>query len=258
MIDEEYKFGKDFTSCLKENDYDGAVQVCMKQVLAKIESGDYRNTALVAKRMFDVMLDDECLYNSTKAIELLKDCSMTCDFLNAVLCLYKGRYEEAIGYADMVYDKKTAQKKSPCLEAMFIKAKALYRLERYEEASVVVEQTHEVSINSDEKMAIDKKQHLFEAQLNQKLGNSLLDNCKHLVKLCPEYLPAYIMLRKEALSNNMHIEIEEDEEENALVTAFNNEEVADNDFEQQLNKADKTSVEFKKFSRRARRINTAE
>ena len=257
MIDEEYKFGKEFTTCFNDHDYDGAAQVCMKQVIAKIKSGDYRNAALVAKRMFDVMLDDECLQDATKNVPLLKDCSMTCDFLNAVLCLYGGRYEEAIGYSDMVFDKKTAQKKSPCLEAMFIKAKALYRLERYEEASVVVEQIHEVSINSDEKMAIDKKQHLFEAQLNQKLGNSLLDSCKHLIKLCPEYLPAYIMLREEALSNNLHIEMDE-EEGNAFVVAFNDKAVSDSDFEKHLNEADKTSEEFKIFSRRARRINTTE
>lgn len=257
MIDEEYKFGKEFTTCFNDHDYDGAAQVCMKQVIAKIKSGDYRNAALVAKRMFDVMLDDECLHDATKNVPLLKDCSMTCDFLNAVLCLYGGRYEEAIGYSDIVFDKKTAQKKSPCLEGLFIKAKALYRLEGYEEASVVVEQIHEVSINSDEKMAIDKKQHLFEAQLNQKLGNSLLDSCKHLIKLCPEYLPAYIMLREEALSNNLHIEMDE-EEGNAFVVAFNDKAVSDSDFEKHLNEADKTSEEFKIFSRRARRINTTE
>lgn len=254
MIEEEYKFGKDFTSCFCKHDYDGAAQVCMKQVIAKIKSGDYRNAALVAKRMFDIMLDDECLHNATQNIPLLKDCSMTCDFLNAVLCLYKGRYEEAIGYADMVYDKKIAQKRSPCLEAMFIKAKALYRLERYEEASIVIEQIHEVSTNSDEKMAFDKKQHLFEAQLNQKLGRSNLETCRHLVKLCPEYLPAYMMIRKEAVTNNLHIKIDK-EEENAFVVAFNDKAVSDSDFEKRLKEADKTSAGFKLFSRKTGRIN---
>ena len=122
MIDEEYQFGKDFTSCYNKHDYDGTVQVCMKRIITKIEIGDYRNAALVAKKMFDVMLDDECLHDAAKDVLLQKDCSMTCDFLNAVLCLYNGRYEEAIGYSDMVLDKKTAQKKNPCLEALFIKA----------------------------------------------------------------------------------------------------------------------------------------
>ena len=234
MIDEEYKFGKEFTTCFNDHDYDGTAQVCMKQVIAKIKSGDYRNAALVAKRMFDVMLDDECLHNATKNVPLLKDCSMTCDFLNAVLCLYGGRYEEAIGYSDMVFDKKTAQKKSPCLEGLFIKAKALYRLERYEEADNMTKFIREISANSDEKMAIDKKQYLFEAQLNQKLGRSNLETCRHLVKLCPEYLPAYMMIRKEAFANDLHIEIDEEEEKNAFVLAFNDKAVSDSDFEKQI------------------------
>jgi len=258
MIDEEYKFGKEFTTCFNDHDYDGAAQVCMKQVIAKIKSGDYRNAALVAKRMFDVMLDDECLHDATKNVPLLKDCSMTCDFLNAVLCIYGGRYEEAIGYSDMVSDKKTAQKKSPCLEGLFIKAKALYRLERYEEADKMSEFIREISTNSDEKIAIDKKQYLFEAQLNQKLGHSNLETCRHLVKLCPEYLPAYMMIRKEAFANDLHIEIDEEKEKNAFVLAFNDKAVSDTDFEKQLKEADKTSSEFQIFSRRARRVNATE
>lgn len=254
MIDEEYKFGKDFASSYYKHDYDGAVQVCMKQVIAKIKSGDYRSAALVAKRMFDVMLDDECLHDATKNVPLLKDCSMTCDFLNAVLCLYQGRYEEAIGYSDMVCDKKAAQKKNPCLEALFIKAKALYRLERYEEADGVAKFIREISTDSDEKMPIDKKQYLLEAQLNQKLGRSNLETCRHLVKLCPEYLPVYMMIRKEAFAGNLHIEMDDKEDGNAFMVAFNDKAVSDSDFEKLLDEADKTSSEFQKFSRRARRI----
>ena len=258
MIDEEYKFGKDFASCYYKHDYDGAVQVCMKQVIAKMKSGDYRCAALVAKRMFDVMFDDECLHNATKNVPLLKNCSMTCDFLNAVLCLYQGRYEEAIGYSDMVCDKKAAQKKNPCLEALFIKSKALYRLERYKEADGVAKYIREISTNSDEKMPIDKKQYLFEAKLNQKLGCSNLETCRHLVKLCPKYLSAYMMIREEAFSSNLHIEVDEEEEGNAFVVAFNDKAVSGSDFEKLLNEADKTSSEFQIFSRRARRINATE
>ncbi len=254
MIEEELGFGRLLYKHLSNKDYDNAATVCLHYVLEKIKNVDYRNAALTAKKMFDVMLDDECLANATKDIPLLKDCSMTCDFLNSVLCLYNGRYEEAVGYSDMVFDKKTAQKKSPCLESLFVKAKALYRLERYEEAAEVVKQIHEVSNNADEKMAIDKKQYLFEAQLNQHLGNSNIDTCKHLIKLCPEYLPAYMILRKEALANNLLIEADEEEEENKWVEAFNDREVSDSDFEKQLQAIDKTNAEFKLFSRKVRKI----
>lgn len=256
MIDDELSFGEEFYKHLAKKGYDNAARMCLLHSMEKMKSGDYRSAALLAKKMFDVMLDDECLSGATKDIPLLKDCSMTCDFLNAVLCLYNGRYEEAVGYSDMVLDKKAAQKKSPCLEALFIKAKALYRLERYEEAADVVKQIHEASTDSDEKMDIDKKQYFFEAKLNQRLGNSIVEPCQHLIKLCPEYLPAYMMLRKEAHANNMFIETDE-EEKNAFVNAFNDVDVSESDFEKQLQEADKTQLEFKLFCRKARKIKKA-
>lgn len=253
MIDEELSFGRMLYMHLNSKDYDNAAKVCLHFAIEKLKAGDYRSAALLAKKMFDVMLDDECLSNATKDVPLLKDCSMTCDFMNAVLCLYSGRYEEAVGYSDMVLDKKAAQKKSPCLEALFVKAKALYRLERYDEADNVVKQIHEVSTNSEEKMVIDKKQYLFEVQLNQRLGNSVIEPCQQLIKLCPEHLPAHIFLRKEALANNMFIETDE-EENNSFVTAFNDVDVSEIDFEKQLQEVDKTQLEFKLFCRRVRRL----
>ena len=126
MIDEELAFGQQFSQCFNKRDYDGAAKVCLKYTIEKIKKGDYRNAALIAKRMLDVMLDDECLMGFTEGIPLLKDCSMTCNFLNAVLCLYGNRYQEAVGYANLVLDRRV------CMEAMFIKARALYALEQYE------------------------------------------------------------------------------------------------------------------------------
>lgn len=250
LIDEEYMFGKAFSDCYNKHDYDGAVMVCMERVIAKIQCGDYRNAALISKRMFDVMFDDECLYGTTQNVQLLKDCSMTCNFLNAVLCLYNGRYDEAVGYADMVLDRRA------CLEAMFIKAKALYRLERYEEANAVSYLIREVSTKSDEKIAIDKKQYLFELQLNQHLnpGISNIEVCRHLIKLCPEYVPAYIIIRNESLMNNIQIATDDDVDDTTLYNAFNNKELSDISFEKLLNDSDKTSWDFKHFSKKVRKI----
>lgn len=180
MIDEELAFGQQFSQCYNKQDYDGAAKVCLIHMIDKTKKGDYRNAALMAKRMFDVMLDDECLMGMAVGVTLLKDCSMTCNFLNAVLCLYSGRYEEAIGYADMVLDRKV------CLEAMFIKGRALYRLERYTEALEMHELIVTTSKKGVDKIAIDKKEYLFEAQLNKALGKSNFKACKRLLKMCPE------------------------------------------------------------------------
>lgn len=248
MIEDELNFGKEYFKHLQANDYDNAAKVCMKQVLAKLKCGDYRNAALMAKKMFDVMLDDECLYGMTKKTPLLKDCSMTCNFLNAVVCLYSRRYEEAIGYADMVLDRKA------CPEAMFIKGKALLATKRSDEAAEVAKQIREAFAKSADKVTVDKKQYLFEAQINEQLGNPAIESCQHLIKLCPEYVPAYMMVRNEAFANNLQLVTDEEEDENTLVTAFNDKEVSNGDFEKLLNEADKVKPEFKLFVSMVKRI----
>ena len=242
MIDEELIFGRQFSKCFFNNDYDGAAKICLSYTLEKIKKGDYRSAALMAKKMFDVMLDDACLIGETKDVGLLKDCSMTCNFLNAVICLYSERYQEAIGYANMVLDRKD------CMEAMFIKARALYALEQYEEASEMIEKMKETAKDPDDPKSIDKKQYLFEMKLDQKLDRSVWDEGKHLIKLCPQYIPAYLMMRSDAIKDNITIEVEEDEEEpeddndwiNALLAL--------------LTDIDKTSVEFKQLFRKLRNI----
>jgi len=248
MIDDELTFGQEYYKYLASNDYENAAKVCLSHSMEKMKSGDYRNAALIAKIMFDVMLDNKCLKGLTKDITLLKDCSMTCNFLNAVVCLYGDRLEEAIGYANMVLDRRQ------CLEAMFIKGKALQNLGRYEEAMDVAQLIRKTCEESEDKIAIDKKHYLFEAELNEQLGNPNFDACKHLLKFAPDYLPAYLMMRKEAIENNLTIKMNEDEEENTLVSAFNDTSVSTNDFEAMLNETGKISQTFKVFSREVQKI----
>ena len=83
---------------------------------------------------------------------------------------------------------------------------------------------------------------------------SLLDEGKRLIKLCPQYIPTYVMMRKDVMKSGLKIAVGEEETENPLVTAFNDESVSDSDFEKMLVDADKTSVTFKLFSRKVRKI----
>ena len=248
QIDDELIFGRLLYNHLLEKDYDNAAKVCLLHSIEKMKSGDYRNAALIAKKMYDVMLDDKCLNGLTKDVPLLKDCSMTCHFLNAVLCLYGNRLEEAIGYADMVLDRRS------CPEAMFVKGKALQGLRRYEEASEVALLIRKNSEESKDKIAIDKKQYLFEAELNAQLGNFDINTCVHLLKLVPEYIPTYLLIRKGVLANSISIEMDEDEDENYLITSFNDTKVSDAEFKEQLDSSDKTGSEFKVFFRKIRKI----
>lgn len=242
VIDEELLFGQMLYRNLAKEDYDGAVKVCLRRCLEMMKSSDYRNAALMAKKMYDVMLDDSCLDGMTKKVPLLKDCSMTCNFLNAMLCLYGGRLEEAIGYANLVLDRRS------CPEAMFIKGKALQRLNHYEEAMEMAKQIRKPIVESDEKSIVDMKQYLFEVELNDQLGNSNIEACLQLINLAPKYLPTYQIIRKETFAKNMAIELVEDEEENKLVVAFNDVKVSDTEFQKLLDNIDKESSVFRQFS----------
>ena len=247
MIDDEMEIGEKVYGCLRKKDYDGAVRTCLTYVVQKCRRGDYRNAALLAKKMFDVMLDDQCLMGETEGVALLKDSSMTCNFLNAVLCLYGNRYEEAIGYVDLVLDRRT------CLEAMFVKERALCALGRYDEAYDVDFQISMAASTSDDKKCIDKKQLLLEAKINTQIGNSNMSICKKLVKICPECLKAYGMLRAEALKNGKALETTDDggnDENEQLVVAFNDKEVPHEEFEQLLAEAEKDGKAFARLVRR--------
>lgn len=248
MINDELKNGKMVYKHLVANDYDMAAQTCLEQVIEKTWSYDYRNAALIAKKMFDIMLDDSKLLGLTEGMELLKDCSMTCNFLNAVFCLYGNRYEEAIGYADMVLSRRI------CLEAMFIKARALYELEQYDEAYSVNYQMLTAIVKSEEKRTTDKKQYLFEAKLNTHIGNSNIAICKRLIKLCPECVAAFTMLRNDVLKVNKFIEVKEEEENVNLILAFNDPNIDNYTFEKMLSAENKADKSFLKLKRRISQI----
>ena len=76
----------------------------------------------------------------------------------------------------------------------------------------------------------------------------------HIVKLCPNYVPAYMMIREEAMANGNQIEMDDDE--NELITAFNNKDLKSSDFEKLLEEADRTNAAFRIFSKKIRRIET--
>ena len=232
MINEELKSGKAIYKYLIAKDYNMAAKSCLRLMMNKIHKKDLRNAALIAKKMFDIMLDDDCLKGMAKDMKLLKDCSMTCNFLNAVICLYGNRYEEAIGYADMVLSRKA------CLEAMFIKGRALYELNRNDEAYDVVYQIINISQEGEEKKAIDKKLLLFEARVNECIGNAIIPIAKQLISLCPEFLSSYTMIRKEVYASGIEIVFDPEEEHTEMLKTFMDKNISNQEFLKMLKQCD--------------------
>lgn len=249
MINDELEMGRMMYRYLAEKDYDKAVACCLTQVVDKARRNDLRNASLIAKRMFDIMLNDEVLLGRTADVKLLKDCSMTSNFLNAVFCLYGNRYEEAIGYANMVLARRT------CLEAMYIKGRALYAMEMYDAAYDVNFQILTATKESEDRMGVDKKQYLFEAKVNDKIGNQNLAVCKRLIRLCPTCLDAYLLLRRDYQQYGPEIEVKETDEDVALVGAFIEPFVREVEFVNLLMaEKENNSKAFHKFSRRLQKL----
>ena len=80
--------------------------------------------------------------------------------------------------------------------------------------------------------------------------------CRKLIKICPECLKAYVMLRTEALKNGKALEITDDaenDENEQLVVAFNDTQVSDEEFEQMLEEEQGSRV-FARLGRRVARL----
>ena len=85
------------------------------------------------------------------------------------------------------------------------------------------------------------------------IGNSNMSICKKLVKICPEYLKAYVMLSAEALKNGKALETTDDggsEENEKLVVAFNDADLSGEDFEKMLEEEQGSRA----FARSGRRV----
>ena len=71
------------------------------------------------------------------------------------------------------------------------------------------------------------------AKLNEKLGNSNVEICKKLIKLCPECVSAYAIMRREAIKDGKQIDANGD-----LNEFFNDISVSDEEFVAKLSQAD--------------------
>ena len=97
-------------------------------------------------------------------------------------------------------------------------------------------------------MPVDKKQYLFELKLNEKLGRPNIDTCQKLVRLCPQYVDAYVIMRREAQESDVSVETSDDED-NAIINAFNDKMMSEEEFRKLLAE-NVSSITFWNFHKR--------
>lgn len=180
LIDSEIESGKAVYSLLQKNDYDEAAKQYLLLVLKRAQAGDIKEALQQAKRLLDTLICDDCLMGCIEDVpeELLSTNHWTSQFLGALLCLYAGRFEEALRLVDAVL---AAHK---CQEALYVKSRTLVMMERYEEADKV----NEVLFDKFDMEAPDAKALYLFAMVNELyIGHPGLSMMKVLVTTKPKY-----------------------------------------------------------------------
>ncbi len=183
----EIESGKAAYEALKTNDYDEAAKAYLQLVYKKVSDGDIREAIQQSKRFFDTVIDDERLYGLiSKAPETLQSTHWTSHFLRAFLNLYSCDYEQAL---DEINEVLVAHQ---CTEALYIKSRALVKLERYKEANDV----NAILGNMFEMDTPDAKLLYMVAMVNELyVGIPGIEMMCKLVEIRPKYDNGIVALR---------------------------------------------------------------
>lgn len=223
LINNEIESGKAVYGALQKNDYDEAAKQYLMLVYKKAHAGDIKEAMQQAKRFLDTLVCDEELMGCIEDVpeDLFSSNHWASQFLAALLCLYAGRYEQALECADDVLRNHL------CQEVLFVKSRALAMLERYKEADEVNVQMGDVF-----DMSIpDAKVLYMIAMLNElHIGDPGLDLMRKLVEAKPKYDKGIHSLRM--LMKRKGI-ILDSAKESELVDAFNS-DIPEEEFDAQL------------------------
>ena len=186
-IDSEIECGKATYESLKANDYDMVAKAYLQLVQKKVVEENVREALQLSKRLLDVVVDDEGLYGSIDEIPtyLKENNHWTSRFLVALLSLYANDYAVALENINQVLACHH------CNEALYVKSRALAKLERYKEAD-------EVNVALTERFEMstpDAKVLYMVATVNEIIGDPCVGVMKNVVEIRPKYDNGILALR---------------------------------------------------------------
>ena len=187
-INNEIESGKATYDALKANDYDEAAKAYLMLVFNNSVEGNIREALHQAKRFLDTMVDDEHLYGSISEIPkaIASNTHWTARFLVSLLSLYSNDYPRSLSMIEKVLESHN------CPEALYIKSRALVKLERYNEADEVNSKLAETF----EMATPDAKTLFMVAMVNELYTNdSGLVMMQKLVEIRPKYDNGIVTLR---------------------------------------------------------------
>jgi len=223
LINNEIESGKAVYSALQKHNYDEAAKQYLMLVSKKAQAGDIKEAMQQAKRFLDTLVCDDDLMGCINEVpeELLSSNHWTSHFLAALLCLYAGKYEMALEFADSVLSKHN------CQEVLYVKSRALAMLERYKEADDVNVQMGDVF----DMATPDAKVLYMIAMLNElHIGDPGLNLMQKLVEARPKYDKGVHAMRLLMKRKGIMLESPKESE---LVEAFNS-DMSDAEFDKLL------------------------
>ena len=200
LIQNKLLDGSSIYASHREGDIDGESKACLDAAIRMIRSGNHVDAVYMMMRMFNTVICDDHLLNCTAGETLLRSEGADSDFLNAVLCLYGGRYEQGITYAEQVI--KACE---DCKEAYYVKSRCLAALGRWQEADAVNER---ISDLVGKLYLRDPKALYHWSRVNHELGKECENLLKAILKQHPGYKPAEFLLEN-ITTPNVGVEAEE-------------------------------------------------
>lgn len=201
FIGDELSDGAAIYTHLRNNDYDAASDTCLDLAMKKVQNGQLREASLMLKKMFDIVICDRCLMGKTTEMPLLKNDSQICNFINAVFCLYGGRFELGIVYAERVL-----QSRPSCKEAFYIKSRCLSELGDWKSADAANAEILQIlGLDYDK----DLKTIFNMAVVEKHTASPNPDYLKLIIKFQGLYLPALLELRRQMKEMDKVLEYDE-------------------------------------------------
>lgn len=246
-ISHELESGRAVSQLLRAKDFDAVGREYLQLIQKRIAECELKEAYMLMTSMMGTIVSDDALLGTVTDVPtvLMAHDDLVTNSLAALLCLYAGRYEEGVVYADR------AMQKEKSLELYYIKARCLTLLDRIDEADA----TNEESTDFLDLKIPDCKS-LYQIALINELydkgpGLSLL---QIIVFAQPEYLRTYSTLR--TLMKRKGIELKQAlGEPLPLVVAFNS-DASEEEFLGQLRSVKAESFDaFRAFVRIVKDMN---
>lgn len=224
-INNEIESGKAVFELLQKNEYDEAAKQYLLLVAKKAEEGDVKEAMHRAKCFLDTLICDDNIFG---CIEKVPECLFKADhwansFLIALLNLYAGNFEMALEYVDKVLAKHE------CQEALYVKSRALVKLERYKETDEINSKLGETF-----EMATPDAKVLYTVAMVNELyvGDPGIEMMKKVVEIRPKYDNGILALRMLMQRKGLKL-TQSSESPCELVSEFNS-DMSDGEFAERL------------------------